>query len=596
MIPKTYTAQPQGLLYSFFDTYRHAQLSASSIGGQLRWVGRLGALICGFALSCGFFIGEVSADEVDEFDDLSDGWVSYPRQIGRSSESGWINVRNDREGSIRTSPATTRSTYYWKLTKVYDLSFIEAPTLDLKFHFKGYGYEAFKVMIGDENARRLSDFEPLYEQTRGTQEPQEETIDLSEYAGQVVKIQLLLKKPYDVVERRIGLYVHRVALRTPPEPITLHEVPNQLRIASFNIQVFGLSKMSNPEVVDALVEILAQFDLVLIQEIRDISETAVIELLDRLNDLSAIPFSMIQSSRLGRTVSKEQLAFFYRADKLSALEDEVVSDISDAFERPPYAARFEHLSTLRQFWAVGAHLDPDTIPEEISALYEAVDAYRLSLEDDQGLIVMGDLNADCRYLTETERAEATLFNSQHFTQLIDDEADTTTTSTHCAYDRIMINDAMLTGWQEAGVYPFDQELNLTGAQTRAVSDHYPVWMRLDLNPMVPPMGGAMAGAEGGAESGGSEEGGVTAGSEGGADGGAGGGVSGGAETGGESGGVSGGAETGGVSGGAETGGAETGGVSGGAETGGVSGGAETGGVSGGAEIGAGSAGGQAGSE
>ena len=41
------------------------------------------------------------ADEVNEFDEGSDGWTAYPSTMGRSSESGWVNVTNDGEGSIR---------------------------------------------------------------------------------------------------------------------------------------------------------------------------------------------------------------------------------------------------------------------------------------------------------------------------------------------------------------------------------------------------------------------------------------------------------------------------------------------------------------
>ena len=34
---------------------------------------------------------------------------------------------------------------------------------------------------------------------------------------------------------------------------------------------------------------------------------------------------------------------------------------------------------------------------------------------------------------------------------------------------------------ESGVYKYDQVLGLTGELTRSVSDHYPVWTRLDMS-------------------------------------------------------------------------------------------------------------------
>ena len=89
----------------------------------------------------------------------------------------------------------------------------------------------------------------------------------------------------------------------------------------------------------------------------------------------------------------------------------------------------------------------------------------------------GDLNADCRYLTDQERAETALLLSAELSSLISDEEDTTTTSTHCAYDRLLVSSALSALVEEYGVYQYDKSLELTGELTRAVSDHYPVWLR-----------------------------------------------------------------------------------------------------------------------
>ena len=95
-------------------------------------------------------------------------------------------------------------------------------------------------------------------------------------------------------------------------------------------------------------------------------------------------------------------------------------------------------------------------------------------------IVMGDFNAGCRYLNSEERALTELFTTSALVSLIDDQADTTTTSTFCPYDRLLVGGEMSDAVMESGVYRFDQLLGLTGEQTRAVSDHYPVWARFQL--------------------------------------------------------------------------------------------------------------------
>ncbi len=53
----------------------------------------------------------------------------------------------------------------------------------------------------------------------------------------------------------------------------------------------------------------------------------------------------------------------------------------------------------------------------------------------QNAIITGDLNADCSYMNNGERANSTFLNNATFTQLLGEGVDTTLSSTHCAYDR-----------------------------------------------------------------------------------------------------------------------------------------------------------------
>ena len=419
------------------------------------------------------------AYEVNEFDEGSDGWTIYPSTMGRTSESGWVNVGNDGEGSIRNTPNRTRYTYYWKLTKDIDLTQLSAPSLEVKFHFKGHGYDYARIQIGEEGARRLSDFTTLHESTSASTDPEELSLDLSEYAGTRVRIQLVLRKPYGVVERRIGLYVHRMAITTPTIPHELDDQPEQLRISAFNIQVFGRSKMDQPNVVTALTQIITRFDLVMIQEIRDLSEVAIQELLNEVNLVSETPYALALSERLGRTSSKEQIAFLYRSDKLNFGEIGTMPDPDDLFERPPIWATFTHIFSDEALWVLGAHLDPDTVSEEIAELYEIYARHRMEAPEGEAMVVMGDLNAGCRYLTEEERVMATLFTSSSLISLIDDDMDTTVTSTYCPYDRLLVSEEWSDYLTTSGIYRFDQELSLTGEVARAVSDHFPVWAQFN---------------------------------------------------------------------------------------------------------------------
>jgi hypothetical protein len=60
-----------------------------------------------------------------------------------------------------------------------------------------------------------------------------------------------------------------------PVPDANQSEEEKLRIGAFNIQVFGTTKASKPEVMEVLDNIIRTYDVVAIQEIRDKSQTAL---------------------------------------------------------------------------------------------------------------------------------------------------------------------------------------------------------------------------------------------------------------------------------------------------------------------------------
>jgi len=83
---------------------------------------------------------------------------------------------------------------------------------------------------------------------------------------------------------------------------------------------------------------------------------------------------------------------------------------------------------------IGIHTDPDSAVEEMEALVDVHAAVERRWNTDN-IVIMGDLNADCKYASGRALRRLTLRTDSRFTWLIDDDVDTTTTRTHCAYDR-----------------------------------------------------------------------------------------------------------------------------------------------------------------
>eukprot|EP00105_Crassostrea_gigas_P044404 XP_019928552.1 PREDICTED: deoxyribonuclease-1 [Crassostrea gigas] len=340
----------------------------------------------------------------------------------------------------------------------------------------------------------------------------------------------------------------------------------ELLICAFNIKTFGKAKMSDAEIAEYIKQIVLRYDVILIQEIRDISGEAIQQLWTMVN--ATRPYGMTISERLGRSSYKEQYAYFYRLSSLQLVGthqyDDGPDDYTDIFEREPYSvllqpiggsigdafaltgihakpddavAEIGHLETVyydvynhwripnkimnllsslqlvgthqyddgpddytdifeREPYSVllqpiggsigdafaltGIHAKPDDAVAEIGHLetvyYDVYNHWRIP-----NIIVLGDFNADCSYASEAELSTKAFYTNPLYQWLIDSNADTTTSTTDCAYDRIVVTgNRMVTSVipGTAEVYRFDQVFSLSYDRAYDLSDHYPVEVTL----------------------------------------------------------------------------------------------------------------------
>lgn len=252
-----------------------------------------------------------------------------------------------------------------------------------------------------------------------------------------------------------------------------------IKIAAFNIQVFGVTKASKPEVMDILAQTITEFDIVAIQEIRDASETAIVDLENEVDALGE-DYTTIVGPRLGRTSSREQYAYMFRTNLIEYIDSYTFDDSAfDDFHREPLIAKFQAINGNFDFVLVTIHVDPDEATEEIDALPVVVtDAKNHFGEED--IIILGDLNADCNYFDEDDYDSP--MRADEYTWVIDNDMDTNLAASSCTYDRIiMLDDSQSDFTENAGVYRFDDIYNLSEDQAEDVSDHYPVWAEFYIN-------------------------------------------------------------------------------------------------------------------
>jgi endonuclease/exonuclease/phosphatase family metal-dependent hydrolase len=246
---------------------------------------------------------------------------------------------------------------------------------------------------------------------------------------------------------------------------------DSLKIASFNIERLGKSKMSKLDVVDALITILNRYDIVFIQEIVDKDEVAIKVLLSDLNAITDQKFSMLLSSRLGRSSYKEQYAFFYRKDKINLKGYYQYEDTKDLFAREPFSGYFEYNG--RDFSIVGIHVKPDDAVSEISSLSEVLNKVSEKFSEDE-IILLGDLNSDCSYFEESLLLNK-INPSFDLISIIDDNQDTVISDKNCTYDRIIVSKNLSSRSYNPKVFDFSY-YNIGNPED--ISDHFPVEFHL----------------------------------------------------------------------------------------------------------------------
>ena len=250
------------------------------------------------------------------------------------------------------------------------------------------------------------------------------------------------------------------------------------RIATFNIKVFGETKMGKPAVVEVLVDTILNYDLVAVQEIKDMDQTVPYDFLDAINAKSNTTWDMVLSPRSGLQdddqSSQEQYAFYYNTSVFRAMGNGTLHDDSanDSFQREPFIAQFQLLDTNGtdtgfDLSLITVHTKPAEALSEINALPHVVDTYLENNSNESEVVILGDFNAACTYVSSNELSNSPLAHS-NYTWLIENNVDTTVSDSYCAYDRIVTNGDL--DGRLVGTWGVD-----TSFSDSEISDHYPVW-------------------------------------------------------------------------------------------------------------------------
>ncbi len=245
-----------------------------------------------------------------------------------------------------------------------------------------------------------------------------------------------------------------------------------IRIASYNIQVFGATKMQNTMVIDILAQVIRHFDIVAIQEIRSKDDQLLPTFVATVN-ADGSRYDFVIGPRLGRTAQTEQYAFVYDTNRIEVDRSSVssMSDPSDALHREPLVARFRtrtgNTGPPFSFWLVNIHTDPDEVPAEINVLAGVFQVMQTAHPDEDDVILLGDLNASDREFGQLGQLPGIAWAVT---------GTTTNTRKTKMYDNILFSRFATTEYTGRwGVVDIQSVFGLTLDQALQVSDHLPVW-------------------------------------------------------------------------------------------------------------------------
>ena len=245
-----------------------------------------------------------------------------------------------------------------------------------------------------------------------------------------------------------------------------------ITICSFNIQVFGESKISKPQVVDVLTKVVRKFDIVAIQEVRAKSDSVIPQFLSAIN-ADGSRYQFVIGPRLGRTVSKEQYTFIYDSTRIEVDPSSVGTSPNpgDRLHRPPLHARFRVRANPPEsgfsFWLVDTHTDPDEVSAEVNALADVFTEMKALRPDEDDVILMGDFNAGPPQFGKIKQIPGVGWAVSGVT---------TNTRRSKTYDNLIFDTRTTTEYTGRwGVLDLQNTFGLSLDKALEVSDHNPVW-------------------------------------------------------------------------------------------------------------------------
>lgn len=267
------------------------------------------------------------------------------------------------------------------------------------------------------------------------------------------------------------------SVSTPGSEVPVYRPGETIKIASFNIQVLGESKLEKARVMDILSRIVRQFDLVAIQEIRSSNQDVLPRFIELINAADR-SYDFVIGPRLGNTSSKEQYAFVF--DRASIEIDRrfvyTIQDPENLLHREPLVGWFRVRGPPPEqaftFSLVNVHTDPDVVAAEMSVMDDVFRIVRDDGRNEDDVILLGDFNANDRQLGDLGRMPGMTWAIAGLPTNVRQTEQ---------YDNLIFHSQATREYVgRSGIVDFLRGYNLSLEEALEVSDHFPVWAEFSI--------------------------------------------------------------------------------------------------------------------
>ena len=266
----------------------------------------------------------------------------------------------------------------------------------------------------------------------------------------------------------------------------LQRAQSEITIGSWNIKQFGVAKVANLKAMETLVNVVRQFDVLAIQEIRSKHDQTVLEQLVNAVNSNGSNYWYVISPLMGDTVQTEQLAFIYDTNRIELMDKgAVVSDPYQVIQREPMFSRFrtrtQNPNQAFTFVLANVHVTPSRSKNELAALYDIynwLSAAAIQSYNEDDVILLGDFN-------ERPSRYGALWQIQSLAAAVTDGTATNALQTK-SYDNILFSRQTTPEFtNKSGVMDLQRLYGLSNAEMQDVSDHLPVWATFHVGEQIP---------------------------------------------------------------------------------------------------------------